>query len=118
MSQQADLPAYFTKHAKYLVRDLQSGDPSRVAGAAFRIRHCIPELARAGTESLRQTFRHGDALKVVAAEQSYVGWREFSAALEERGDASEGRSILPGLAGPPGRRFLVVSDGLGSAPDA
>lgn len=84
---------YFRKLGDFLRRDLTSQDPPRRQGALRRIRQTIPGTHEKSDQDLIASIRLGDALNVIAVEQGFSNWREFSVALKEGKMAPHG--VIP-----------------------
>lgn len=69
---------YFRDEAKHLRRDLESGDPVRIAGARYRM-----ERERPDDKPQRTRPRHREILDTLAREQHAKSWRAFTADLGE-----------------------------------
>lgn len=68
---------YLKKQARNLKRDLKSGRQVDVAGSLARIRRVLPKTRSMSDKEVVSSFRHSNALEVVAAEQGRGSWNEL-----------------------------------------
>lgn len=68
---------YFTDQAEFLGRHVQSTDPATREGAIERVQRALPQTRGRSASEVQASFRHTDALDVIAREQQTPSWRHF-----------------------------------------